>query len=270
MVDLNWRSLLKHGQGVVQSGLHLVTKLLRRKCYLCDFIVLDSYSGICPICFTLLPIPQYPCIRCGTALPQPLEACGYCLSQAWPITELIAAGSYAWPLKGWILNLKHHQQLADGRLMAECLSVRLQQCGATADYLIPMPLHLDRLKERGFNQASEIARVVSRNLHIPTQWHWAVRQKATKSQADLKAIDRRQNMRNAFIATVSPGATLAIIDDVVTTGSSSIALAETLLKAGAKEVKVWCVARVQKKEDNIDQSDRYDTYKHDEASEAQS
>ena len=243
---LNWRAILKHTQGIVNSCSDFAQRLLQRKCYLCDFPIADGYCGLCAICIDLLPAPLHACIRCGTSLPQSLPACGYCLTQDWPIKELIAAGSYVWPLKEWIIALKHHQQLPLGRLMGECLSVRLQERAATADYLIPMPLHLERLKTRGFNQASEIARVVSKNLHIPIAWDWVVRSKETKSQAELNAADRRQNMRSAFTAKSLSGARIAIIDDVVTTGATSVALAETLLKAGAKEVSVWCIARVQK------------------------
>ena len=242
----NWRAILKHNQTVLNKCIFFVQKFFPRTCCLCNSTDSMPDCGLCATCFALLDAPLCVCVRCGTALPQSLPACGFCLTRNWPIKELIAAGTYSWPLKEWVIALKHHQNLPLGRLMGECLSVRLKQRMATADYLIPMPLHLARLKSRGFNQASEIARVVSKKLQIPIAWDWAIRQKETLSQAELNATERRQNMHSAFAAKNISGAHVAIIDDVVTTGATSVALGETLLKAGAKEVSVWCVARVQK------------------------
>lgn len=239
-------AILKH-MGVILNSCSKIIQICRaqRDCYLCSSPTLSGDSGLCSFCLSFLPAPLYTCARCGLALPAPLPACGGCLTQEWPIKETIALGAYEWPLREWIVAFKHQQHLHLGRLMGEALSLRLQKAGASADFLVPMPLHLDRLKFRGFNQASELARVISKQLKIPIAWDWAIRAQATPSQADLSKEARRKNVRSAFKATVPRGARIAIIDDVVTTGSTCLALANTLLEAGAAEVKVWCVARVQ-------------------------
>ena len=110
--------------------------------------------------------------------------------------------------------------------------------------LIPMPLHDSRLKERGFNQALEIARPISRALNIPLDTRGVMRVKPTAAQHSLNALARKQNMQQAFVATKDyTHACIAIIDDVVTTQATVSALSRTLRAAGATRIEIWCIAR---------------------------
>jgi ComF family protein len=112
------------------------------------------------------------------------------------------------------------------------------------DVLLPVPLHRQRLRQRGFNQALELARPVSRRLCIPLDPWLAVRNKATIPQASLSPKDRYRNVRDAFqVKKDVSGLKIAIIDDVMTTGHTANALANTLKKAGAREISVWVFAR---------------------------
>lgn len=113
-----------------------------------------------------------------------------------------------------------------------------------ADCLIPMPLHRQRLKERGFNQSMEIARSVCRELQIPLQAHVCVRTRATPPQATLPYRLRLKNMRGAF-ACLQPltGQRVILLDDVMTTGASLDALAKCVKAAGASYVECWVIAR---------------------------
>ncbi|MFU8821452.1 MAG: ComF family protein [Gammaproteobacteria bacterium] len=125
-----------------------------------------------------------------------------------------------------------------GRLLGECCS------GRKPDGIVPVPLHLARLAERGFNQATELARQVSRRIGVPMLDDVCRRTAATPPQAGLAAQERQRNLRGAFVA--SPGVAgrqLAIVDDVLTTGSTVEALTLELLRAGAARVEVWAVAR---------------------------
>lgn len=115
---------------------------------------------------------------------------------------------------------------------------------ALPDIWLPMPLHANRLQERGFNQAVEITRVLAHLTQRPMQTSWASRERDTPSQAGLKRAARRKNLSGAFSCTSDvAGLRVGIVDDVMTTGSTLNALAETLLKAGAREVACAVAAR---------------------------
>jgi ComF family protein len=105
-------------------------------------------------------------------------------------------------------------------------------------------LHKARYRERGFNQSIEIARTVGKELHIPVDVHSCIRHRDTPHQTQLTAKQRRSNMKNAF-SIIKPitARHIAIVDDVMTTGSTVHELATVLKKAGAVQVDVWVCAR---------------------------
>jgi ComF family protein len=111
--------------------------------------------------------------------------------------------------------------------------------------IIPMPLHASRLKERGFNQAIEIARPISRTLSIPLDYTGSMRKKSTPAQSGLASSARKSNIKNAFIANRNyDGLAVAVLDDVITTGSTMNEFCHLLQAQGAKTIDVWCCARV--------------------------
>ncbi len=212
------------------------------RCLLCGDTKFGS--NLCPECKNrLMSVVILGCHRCGLPLFQQLERCGRCLP-TWYVSKTYFLGDYDWPFKGWITGLKYHHRLPYGRLMGEWLAEKLRQEGIMVDCLIPMPLHVSRLRSRGFNQASEIAKILSKSLDIPIAWDVATRIRATSTQTKLTAQARRANLKQAFQVQPLQGQTVAIVDDVLTTGATSQALAQALLKAGAKDVQLWCLARV--------------------------
>lgn len=115
---------------------------------------------------------------------------------------------------------------------------------ARPDLLIPLPLHAQRLKERGFNQALEIARPLARNLRLPLETNLLQRTRDTEHQARLSEKARHRNMRKAFVAHGDlSGQHIALVDDVMTTGASLDAAARALKQAGAARVDCWVLAR---------------------------
>ena len=107
-----------------------------------------------------------------------------------------------------------------------------------------MPLHPQRIKERGFNQSVEIARIISRQLPIPVNLHACKRIKPTPPQASLPYKQRIRNMHGAFDCTANlEGKRVVLLDDVMTTGASLNALAKTVKDAGASHVECWVIAR---------------------------
>ena len=113
------------------------------------------------------------------------------------------------------------------------------------DVLIPVPLHKLRLLKRGFNQAYELGAYASRLLKIPMRTNGLERLRNTQAQSGLTRKQRRRNMRGAFYwqGSGKPGQHVALIDDVMTTGTTVNECARVLKKAGAKRVDVWVAAR---------------------------
>ena len=112
--------------------------------------------------------------------------------------------------------------------------------------IIPVPLHAQRISQRGFNQAAELARYLSRALAIPIAINAVTRVRQTSPQTGLPENSRRKNVRGAFHARADVyGRHVAIVDDVVTTGSTVSELALTLKRSGAKRVDVWALARTR-------------------------
>jgi len=122
------------------------------------------------------------------------------------------------------------------------------QDGPRPELLVPVPLHAERIRERGFNQAIEIARIVGRRMQIPVAARAAVRYRATPPQVDLPREQRLRNLRGAFSVEIPPGIRhVALVDDVVTTGATTSELARVLKRAGAETVEAWAIARTDAK-----------------------
>jgi len=156
---------------------------------------------------------------------------------------------YEYPLDQIIAGAKFHQRLDFAAALGELLGICL--CGPVGlssaerpEVIVPVPLHRRRLAARGFNQAAEIAQPVSRRLGLPLRPDACVRVRHTIEQSSLTGRARRRNLVGAFIAgNELAGLRVAIIDDVLTTGSTVRAVAAAVLAAGAADVQVWTVAR---------------------------
>lgn len=198
---------------------------------------------LCPAC--LNDLPRLPPSRCPTcALPTPLgEICGRCLKQPPAFTATRAVYRYAFPLDALLQHFKYGHELALAGFFAERLTETLTPADCP-DLLLPMPLHPRRLQERGFNQATEIARRLADRLDIPLALQACSRQLDTPPQAALPLKARRDNIRGAFACDRDlAGKRIALVDDVMTSGASLGELARTVLRAGAREVQAWVIAR---------------------------
>jgi ComF family protein len=158
---------------------------------------------------------------------------------------VLAPFLYASPIDRFILELKFRARLDRARLLGELLGDYLSRHGrAFPECVIPVPLHRRRLRERGYNQALELARPVSRMLDIPLQYHEAVRIRATAAQSDLDLAGRKRNVHGAFaLAQPLKAKHVAIMDDVITTGHTANELARCLRRGGVQTVEVWALAR---------------------------
>ena len=207
-------------------------------CFLCR----GAARGIlCPACDADLPrLAGTLCPRC--ALPSPGSAlCGRCLADAPRYDATVAALAYRFPADTLVHALKFRSQLALAPLMGDLLIEAIRE---RIDLVVPVPLSRERLRERGYNQAAEIARHVAKERRARLELTVAVRERNTQAQADLPWSDRARNVRGAFRCERSlDGAAIAVVDDVMTTGATLDELAATLKRAGAARVVNWVVAR---------------------------
>jgi ComF family protein len=205
----------------------------------------EAGRDLCRGCLSSLPDIPHACLRCGIPLSQGDTLCGPCYRHPPPYLFSHIPFRYASPLDHLLQQLKFHRQLHLATLLGELLVERVgRRERPLPECLLPVPLHPDRLRERGYNQALELARVVSRRLAIPLDAGLCRRQHATAPQTSLDGEERRRNLRGAF--TVRQGGIpqhVAIIDDVVTTGTTVNELARTLRRAGVETVEVWACAR---------------------------
>lgn len=188
------------------------------------------------------------CIRCAAPLAcvgQSALECRRCLARPPLFDRAFAPFRYAYPIDRLIRGFKYQSRLAWGRVLATLLAQHLRAHAARMpEVLIPVPLHPDRHRERGFNQARELARPLSRLLGIAIDDRLCRRVRATHDQTELNARERRKNLRRAFAVMRATNVRhVALIDDVLTTGSTASELARMLKRAGVKVVDVWAVAR---------------------------
>lgn len=216
---------------------------LPQRCVLCD--AANAKAQICAACDAELPYASSTrCLVCAIPLPQ-AEICGECLKIPPAFDSAQAVFDYAYPVDALLAAYKFSGQLSLANLFAQKIVTRLD-CQTLPDIIVPMPLHPARLRQRGFNQALEIGRVVGRTLCIPMDDISARRLRPTPAQVGLTREMRLKNMRNAFSCeTLPPGQRVAIIDDVMTSGATVNSLSQVLRQAGAADIQVWLVARTR-------------------------
>ncbi len=202
---------------------------------------------LCSDCARALPANPVCCPRCGLPLPAPAPACGGCIRTPPAFAWTLAPYRYAFPLDRLLSRFKYSGDLAAGRLLGQLLGDALAVAARLGDrdvVAVPVPLARDRLVERGYNQALELARPLARRLEVPLAIDGLARTRPTPRQAGLSARERRRNLRGAFIASPAVrGQRVLLVDDVMTTGSTLGECARVLRRAGAVEVGVVVVAR---------------------------
>ncbi len=219
--------------------------VLPPRCLLCGSRG-DGTRDLCAACAAELVRNRLCCPRCALPLQTPAPLCGECLKRAPPFTAASAPFVYAHPLDLLMTRLKFGHSLAAGRVLSEVWIDALSEgMPAQPSALIPVPLHPSRLRERGYNQALELARPLARALGIALRHDVLLRTRATPAQVNLEAKVRRRNLRGAFciVDNAALPAHVAVVDDVMTTGTTLRECARVLLRAGVRRVDVWALAR---------------------------
>jgi ComF family protein len=225
---------------LLDIGTRIRRSLLAQDCVLCQ-----AASGerlLCEACVRELPTTASACPRCALGGSSNAE-CGACIADPPHYDASCAAFVYAYPVDALIQALKYGGQLALAGLFAHSLHQRVGTA-AGVDLIVPLPLHPARLAGRGFNQAAEIARALSRATGVTMDAQIARRVRNTAPQTALPWRERAANMRHAFACGRDlAGLRVAVVDDVMTTGATLQEFARTLKRCGAARVENWVVAR---------------------------
>jgi len=230
---------------------HCCDLLLPPACLLCGERLPHGApaSEFCPGCQAGLPQPAPArCPVCAVAYQTPIPSrhhCENCLRHQPPFTRVHAVGPYAGTLQEAIQHFKYRGQLPLerplGRLLADTV---LKGTAHRPELVVPVPLHRHRLRDRGYNQALQLARQVGRQIKAPVAPDLLRRVRDTATQQGLDAVARRSNLRDAFAVTQPlSGQRLLLVDDVLTTGTTARECARVLLAAGAAGVEVAVLAR---------------------------
>jgi ComF family protein len=208
-------------------------------CFLCRG---EAEALLCGACDADLPrLGANHCPRCALASPAG-AICGRCLTQPPAYDATQAALAYTFPADALVQSLKFRSELALAPRLAQLIVDRVASA-ERPDHLVPVPLSDKRLRERGFNQALEIARHVAHATRARLAPELCERVRDTPAQMDLPMDERHKNVRGAFRCPSVVGGTVAVLDDVMTTGATLDEIAATLKRAGATRVVNWVVAR---------------------------
>lgn len=217
--------------------------VLPYRCLLCGAAGDDSLD-LCRDCAAELPRNRACCARCALPLPESVTLCGQCQRRAPPWDAAWVPFRYAWPLDRLESRFKFSADLAAGRVLSS-LWLREPRPPQMPAWILPVPLHVGRLRSRGYNQALELVKPLSRCLGASLRADALTRLRSTPAQTELGAMARRRNVRGAFVANPNMEWPIhvALLDDVMTTGATLAECARMLKRAGVQRVDVWALAR---------------------------
>ncbi len=203
-------------------------------------------AGFCDRCRAALPYNHHACGRC--ALPLPAEVppgvwCADCQARPPVFDRILAPLLYQDPVDTLVAGIKYRGQLQLTPLLTTACVEQYRGNSAGVQLLLPIPMHAAGLRERGFNQAAELARQLSRRVGIPWAGDRLHKVAGGRHQRSLNRRQRRANVRRTFACRTGLPAAVALVDDVVTTGATAEEAARVAKRAGAEYVEVWAVAR---------------------------
>ncbi len=213
-----------------------------------------THTDLCHHCINKLNLNQPCCQRCAspleqaaiTSTKQEVMLCGNCLSHHFHYDRVYSPFTYSEEMRYLIKKMKYQKKIHFAHTLA---TLFVQKNHIIKDFqlpqaIIPMPMHSKRLRQRGFNQALELSRFFASHYTLPLDYTSLIRSRHTDLQAGMTAIERQKNVQKAFkMAAPLKYDHIALIDDVMTTGSTVNEAAKILKKIGIKKVDIWIIAR---------------------------
>ena len=224
-------------------------------CLLCHGLT-PPLQDLCHHCAQDMPWNQHCCERCAEPWPDPFEGlCQQCIQEEPHYDQCFAPFLYQFPIDQLILQGKGGKRAELLFSLGRLLAAQLQAQQVTRpDIIVPVPLHPNKQRERGFNQAGVIATLVGRKLGIPVSHNLIIKVREPKQQKSLSRSGRQHNMTRAFRIQCTvlqslpyPVQHIALLDDVITTGSTLNQLAKQLRSSGVERVDGWALARAAKR-----------------------
>lgn len=205
----------------------------------------DVGALLCASCTAEIAWMSAPiCAKCGRIVPEATAVCPTCVQRPLPLTAIRAAVLFADPIPPIIHDLKYNGLFGMGDLLGSLMAQAWPTWQQPADMVVPVPLHSQRLRERGYNQSDLLAKAFAQRVGLPVNTAVLHRIRHTRPQVGLDAANRLQNVQTAFAATEDVrDKHILLIDDVCTTGATLAAAADALLQAGASTVAAYCLSR---------------------------
>jgi ComF family protein len=226
--------------------------LLPRACARCGGAP-EPGSAFCARCDLAVPrLPRSGCFACQAPTPKRDTRCAACARRRSALAQVAAAAPFEGDVADWVHRFKYPARGFAGldARPAAALAALIEEAAvrignASFDRLVPVPIHRERLRARGFHPAAELARALGRSRRVAVDTRLLAATRATASQTGLDRAARRRNVRDAFAVTrpIPRGTAIALVDDVVTTGATLEECARTLRRGGAGRVVAICAAR---------------------------
>jgi ComF family protein len=251
------RHLASLGRGLAFTMARDYFPALSQRCMVCGIsLSLRPAPTSTPLAQTCAPcaarLPQRTsgfCPRCAQVFAEPSQSASLCLDCRLappPWEQVLFYGPYDDLLKSLILRFKFHAQLGLGHVLGQLLRLCLDDMDMKHyDLIVPIPLHPDRLRSRGFNQSLELARTLARSEYAPLSTQALLRTRNTPAQHSLPRSQRMHNLDGAFHADAKQlkGLSILLVDDILTTGATARAATQALLQAKAADVTLLVLAR---------------------------
>ena len=235
--------------------IRLLDFIYPKRCPVCDDIVIPKGKLVCGSCKNILiPLQEPLCYKCGRQIiSNSSEYCDTCVSYNFSFDKAFSLWPYNSTVKTSLSNFKYRGR----REFAEYYADKLYEYFHTAlpklniSAVLPVPIHPERLKNRGYNQAELIAEILAKKLDLPIVTDYLIRSKNTLAQKNLDPVSRRKNLKEAFRINHNSKfyeiqlKNILLIDDIYTTGSTADACSAVLKEAGTEKVYVLCVASVR-------------------------
>lgn len=224
----------------------LMDLVFPRRCPICDAVMAYGECGICDRHKTLPYVTEPACMKCGKELSESeLEYCEDCRRHTRSFERAYPVFRYEEPVASSVLAIKYHNKREYVDYYGSLLAERIRKAGIAdrIQIILPVPVHKNRRKKRGYNQAELLADVVGRQLDIPVDKMHLLRVSETAPQKELSPLERANNIKQALEVKALPAEwkTVLLIDDIYTTGATVQACTEALQEAGVDRVYVGMI-----------------------------